>query len=355
MHKLFVNSILIAFLASILSCTHKETNQKKMDKTAQWMKNTLVSRDSSGFYHIKQNEQVGIKIFVKNTPFDTNKQEVSGNGSSQEITLGPYPQQRKYFLIQIPDLRPTLVSEHQISLEKVSNMRDLGGLVTTDNHIIMPGRIIRTGNPGFATDKDIEYLKSIHPDAIVDFRTEMEKNPAEQKFGKSFNWIADPVNAGNLTGSSINDLLKTATANSLENMMIKTYQDFPVLYQSQFKKVLELAEQNKTFFYHCTAGKDRTGFATLLLLTALGVDKETIFKDYLESNEASKQLTETMAKMSNSSVSIDPDIIKPLLEVKRSYLQAALDVIDEKYGGIDNYLKNILKVDVKKIRSNYLQ
>lgn len=247
------------------------------------------------------------------------------------------------------------LADSDISFEKIGNARDLGGLKASDGRTIVYRKLIRMGNPGLATTKDIQYIKKqINPDVVIDFRTESEKNPAEQTFAESFVWVADPIDAGNLQAVGIEDWLKTANVDSLEHMMIEIYRQFPVRYQAQYKRFLKYAEDDKTIMYHCTAGKDRTGFTTLLLLAALGLDKQTIYDDYLKSNRAINNLQRSMGEQLKD-VPIDVETLKPLLGVKASYLQASWDIINSKYGGMDNYLTKILEIDVDKIRANYLQ
>jgi protein-tyrosine phosphatase len=244
-------------------------------------------------------------------------------------------------------------TDQYIPLERVQNTRDLGGLATEDGRRILPGRLYRGGNPAFATPSDIARLKAMHLDVVLDFRAVSEKTPAEQAFAAQFPWQADPVLAGNLSPAAIVPMLKRSTPAQMHRFMVGLYQQFPIDYQPQFARFLKLAEEDKTMLYHCTAGKDRTGFATVLLLSALGVDRATVIANYLESNRynaaGNAQATAQLQKMG-----VAPEVVAPLLAVDPDYIGAAMEVIDQRYGGMQHYLVDVLHVDIQRIRQNYL-
>jgi protein-tyrosine phosphatase len=240
-----------------------------------------------------------------------------------------------------------------IHFDTIQNTRDLGGCLTADGHRILPGRLLRGANPGLASAADIARLKRYQLDVVVDFRTETEKHAAEMTFASSFNWIADPVTVGNLSQETLLSLLKGGSPESSRQFMMDFYRAFPVCYQPQFGRFLRLAEQNQTMLYHCTAGKDRTGFASALLLSALGVDRAAIIANYLESNRhnamANAQLLARIVK-----ADLAPELIAPLLTVDAAYIEASLLVIDDDYDGMDRYLRQVLDIDIGRIRRNYL-
>jgi len=246
-----------------------------------------------------------------------------------------------------------LNSDQPIPLERVQNTRDLGGLITEDGRRILPGRLYRSGNPAFATPADVARLQALHLDVVLDFRADSEKMPAEQAFAALFPWQADPVLAGNLSPAAIVPMLMRSTPAQMHQFMVELYREFPVAYQAQFTRFLKLAESDKTMLYHCTAGKDRTGFATVLLLSALGVDRATVIANYLESNRynaaGNAQATAQLHK-----IGVAPEVAEPLLAVDPDYIGAAMEVIDQRYGGMQHYLVDVLHIDIEQIRSNYL-
>ena len=112
--------------------------------------------------------------------------------------------------------------------------------------------------------------------------------------------------------------------------------------------------------YHCSAGKDRVGIGTLIFLSALGVSRENIIKDYLLTNE-SYAAAINEARMLGRTQGVSEkilDTIEPLSGVDISYIAAALDVIDNTHGGMDSFFKNQLGLDesyINELRENYLE
>jgi len=240
-----------------------------------------------------------------------------------------------------------------ISFDAIQNTRDLGGHLAADGRRIQPRRLLRGANPGLASAADIDKLKSYRLDLVVDFRSDAEKHAAEAPFAAAFEWLADPVMVGNLSPEMLLPLLRNGSPEHSRQFMLDFYRAFPVKYQAQFSRFLRLAEQDKTMLYHCTAGKDRSGFASALLLSALGVGRDIVIADYLASNLHNAGATaKVLAQVFKADLA--PEIIAPLLNVEAAYLEAALAVIDEDYGGMARYLRQVLDIDAERIRRNYL-
>lgn len=234
-------------------------------------------------------------------------------------------------------------------MEKIINMRDLGGIVTQTGEKIKENMLFRAGNPSVASGADCKKLQQLDIEEIIDFRSNEEKRASEQAFAKQFNWIAQPV----VVGSMVNLLGSHLTKEMAYQTMCSVYKRFPVEFQAQYHYLLKQAEQGKTMLYHCTAGKDRTGFGTLLLLSALGVDNDTIMEDYLLSNQAVEGLKQQIAGFMQDD-SLDPEALNAILEVYPEYLEHSLQIINSEFGGIEKYLKQTLEIDINNIRKHYL-
>lgn len=234
-------------------------------------------------------------------------------------------------------------------MENIVNMRELGGIVTQQGMQIKTNKLFRAGNPSVASEKDREYLQQLALDEVIDFRSDNEKRNSEKVFAEYFNWVAQPIFTGDLSGFLGNSLTK----NKAIQLMSSVYQRFPVEFQHQFRYLLKQAEQGKTILYHCTAGKDRTGFASLLLLSALDVNFDTILQDYLSSNEAIAGLKKQIADFMDNE--IDDEAINAILGVSPEYLDNSLHMINKDFGGVDRYLTHTLGIDIKAIRYHYLE
>jgi protein-tyrosine phosphatase len=118
--------------------------------------------------------------------------------------------------------------------------------------------------------------------------------------------------------------------------------------------------ENLPTVVHCTAGKDRTGFASALLLLALGVPQETVFEDYLLTNYYRQNFFRFVLRWIPlySFFRTDPEDLLPLLEARRAYLQISFDEMVERYGSIDGYLEQALGLGApmrSKLKTQFLK
>ena len=119
-------------------------------------------------------------------------------------------------------------------------------------------------------------------------------------------------------------------------------------------------EENLPTVLHCTAGKDRTGFASALILLSLGVPEETVFEDYLLTNQYREAFHRKVLRWVPlyPLFRTDPEDLLPLLEARPEYLRVSLDTIDELYGSLDAYLEQALGVTPARraaLRANLLR
>lgn len=136
----------------------------------------------------------------------------------------------------------------------------------------------------------------------------------------------------------------------MEQVMINAYIEMVTVddYVAQYKEFFRLLQDGNylPLSFHCSAGKDRTGVATMLILSALDVDKETIMDDYLLSVKLVEKKYADYVKMIK--------VIAPLVTVDKEYLDAAYSKIDEKYGSMTKFLTETLGVDIQKMKEMYL-
>ncbi|WP_354685988.1 tyrosine-protein phosphatase [Cupriavidus necator] len=244
-------------------------------------------------------------------------------------------------------------SRNELIFDTISNARDLGGLIGAAGRRVRHGRLYRSGNPALASAADLERLHALGLDMVVDFRSPGEKSPDEAGFGQRFHWVAVPVLEGNMAMDVLMPRLRASTPAQMDAFMLEVYRDFPVRYRAAFGGFMQTAQGGKTLLFHCTAGKDRTGFASLLLLAALGVAQDDILVNYLESNRRNAQFNQAaLARMAQFGVSAE--VMTPLLEVRASYLEASMQAIEREWGSVDRYLCDALQVDVAQLRGHYL-
>ena len=107
-----------------------------------------------------------------------------------------------------------------------------------------------------------------------------------------------------------------------------------------------LIENQEPTLFHCTAGKDRAGFAAALVLLAVGVPEKIVIEDYMKTNKYTEETIQDYINKINlySLGSVDAEILRPLLGVEERFIRAALDEIKQKYGSVENFIRDELKI-----------
>ncbi|MDD6022471.1 MAG: tyrosine-protein phosphatase [Acutalibacteraceae bacterium] len=260
----------------------------------------------------------------------------------------------------------------RIKLKKLVNTRDLGGYKTLDGRKIKEKRLIRSETLFDATPEDKAVLTGEYGlRTVVDFRTDIEREQKPDPVIDGVENIFDPILEAEtlgITRESVNmrNMPKLFDGITLEPMeyMRKMYTDIVLDKHAQngyavFFDVL-LRQESGSVLWHCSAGKDRVGVGTALLMTVLGVDRETIINDYLltghyyrATNLRLKLLIDLFVKNKRTKT-----YLKYLLDVKREYIEAAFDAIESGYGTVEHYLEATMGLDAEKreaLRRNYLE
>lgn len=236
--------------------------------------------------------------------------------------------------------------QRYIKLEGGFNTRDLGGIVNMDGRTIKKGLLFRGGDLNKLTTNDISILEKLGIHTVVDFRSAAE---IKLKPNKSIPSVKTDVNLPIMDGD-VGKALDNFKELDLSQFLVEENKNFVrnEQYRENYRKFFELVQNpNETpILYHCTYGKDRTGFATAMILFALGVDEKTIYEDYLSSNE----YLETV----NAEILKEHPEVKDLVTVRLDYLKAAVDLIKENYGTVDKFLTDVLKIDINKMKNMYL-
>jgi protein-tyrosine phosphatase len=240
-------------------------------------------------------------------------------------------------------------------LEGQYNFRDLGGLPAGNGFQTRSGMIYRSGDLNSITDTDIALMEKIGLALIIDFRSERERIHRPNREIPSVRKIRTlPINDS--ARETAMEYIAENNAAELENVLISDYRRIIRENQEEYRQFLnELASTPYLpLVFHCTAGKDRTGLAAVFLLTALGVEFNSVFQDYTASNIYN---AERMAMIINrmNETGRNGEIIRPLLEIKKEYLDAALAEISENYGGLHNFVIDTLKADVTRLKERFLK
>ena len=256
-----------------------------------------------------------------------------------------------------------------LGIESVPNLRDLGGYKTTDGATVASKLVYRSDQLCQISEKDMEKLANLGLKVEFDLRTAEERsaNPDELPPGVKNVWLdvlADADEAGPATLQKLLEDPKAANAalggGAVEALFQTAYRQIVSLPSAKdsFRKLfLALGDQEQLpALFHCTGGKDRTGWAAAAFLTLLGVPRETVMEDYLQSNEytipKNQKVIDAFVKGGG-----DPSIPLAIFGVKKEYLEAAFDEMETKYGTIEKYFSEGLGIDAqqqKALRDLYL-
>lgn len=250
------------------------------------------------------------------------------------------------------------------------NFRELGGYETLSGKKIKMHKLLRTGNLADLSPFDKQFLTDYGAKYDVDFRSKEEVDNQPDRVPDGVEYIYDPVFSEDLTNSSksITDLDTQAhdDADFGFNHMHYAYEDMiesepaQKAYRKFFDVLLENTVDGESVIFHCTAGKDRTGFGALLALSALGIPLNTIKKDYLLTNITTKDFVDSMVEHARQNGKNENVLqsIRDIQSVRSEYLDHAVKVLNDEYGGINNYLRDVMKLssaDIMKLRNIYLE
>lgn len=224
-------------------------------------------------------------------------------------------------------------------LTGADNFRDVAGTdhaYSTAHDGVMRSGVFYRSNALTLKGNDKAILEGLGIGPIFDLRTtgEIAQVPDTLPAGSHYRNI-------NIMGSDqVNPPLNSADA--AKNWMRDMNRAFvtDAGQRSRFRELfMELAAADDPAIFHCTSGKDRTGWTAAMLQSIAGVDSATIMQDYLATNTYSAgSIAATLAKLS-AYAPAQAAAYKPLLGVEASFLQAGLDQINASYGSVDNYLK----------------
>ena len=225
-----------------------------------------------------------------------------------------------------------------LNLAGASNFRDLGGYAGQDGRTVRWRKLFRSNHLGHLTPSDIAVLRQIGVRCAFDFRGKDERGEALCGIEaiETHSLPVEPTVVAALR--AIHASGRAATAADALEVMRDSYRGYVEHNTPRFRALFaHLLEDHAPLVIHCSAGKDRTGFACALILHTLGVADDVIAEDYLLTNRFYRR---------DPSVSSDlaEDVRRVLGSVQASFLAAAFETIDAGYGSLDNYLRDGLGI-----------
>jgi protein-tyrosine phosphatase len=243
-----------------------------------------------------------------------------------------------------------LPSRH-LNLQGASNFRDLGGYAAKDGRTIRWRQVFRSNHLGHLTEDDVRIVRGLGVKSAFDFRGVDERTAAA--------CILDEVKVHSLPiePTVVAALRARLQARALSSgdaleIMRESYRGYVRLNTHSFRELFaKLIEDSAPLVIHCTAGKDRTGFAVALLLHALGVSEQVISEDYLLTNRFYR-------RDPNSAPDLPTDVRQAIGSVDASFLAAGFDAVSAQYGDLEGYFRDGLGLGTRErteLKARYLQ
>ena len=267
------------------------------------------------------------------------------------------------------------IIEHSIHLESIGNARELGGYPTLDGRKVKHGIFLRTAELAKISSSDIARLtETYHLAVIADLRmtSEVAEKPDPVVAGVKY------LNLRVINEESHKELLDKQQAvkdDTMKKLMIivdsgfmndRLYIEFLAeesgkqAYSEFFREILSLPP-GRSILFHCSQGKDRTGCAAMLILSALGVSEEIVMNDYVLTNTFNAEVIKSQRKMLFSRGLTESEVAKymPVLdEVNPQFMANVLSWLREKYGSPVGYIVEALGLtekDIETLRTKFLE
>ncbi len=258
------------------------------------------------------------------------------------------------------------VSVH-LPFKTIVNCRDLAGITNREGKVIKPSRLLRSASLAHADRHDLDTLANMQIDDIVDLRTEAEKLTSPDK-------TVVPMKEHHYPVFHEKDLKNAAGSQAA--IIYEAADDSRMFMQSVYRQMIVSEDAKKAwknFFqlllnapngvlWHCTQGKDRTGIAAVLILTALDVDEKTIIEDYMQTNRYMTHKAEvdhmTLKALIPHHERLADQDIETYMFAHEDFYQAAKAAAVDNWGSFEGYLREAIGLsdeDFARLKELYLE
>lgn len=321
--------------------------------------NGYVERVDNNKILIKLNRVCkNIKIFYRDALDKKENFLMDFNNTDSLEFEDPKPLNRTFYRVEAEG-EEIIVAERVLPLKNFSNFRDLGGYETQDGRNVKWGLFYRSEDLSDLKGDDLKYFESLGIKYVLDYRSKEEIANAPDVQVNSVENIN--ISGMNLKGNDNLDMTvyvkKLLSGEKMtispEDLLKKGYEMMP-LDNPAYKELFTLFKdpKNTAILQHCTAGKDRTGVGSALVLLALNVPEEIVIQDYLESNKTRKAFNDKVMGAIKGYIK-DENLklnIEGILGVNKSLINASLNSIKNKYVTYEKYFEEEYGLDSNKLK-----
>lgn len=254
-----------------------------------------------------------------------------------------------------------------LELEEGINFRELGGYLTEDGRKIKWHKLLRCGSMAQLTKNDVDYLDQYGVRYIIDLRSPEESNYSPDKYPDKAQYFQDTVypfsfslfkNLGIINNMRLGASNMDFGRQTYLQMLLDPHAQ--AAYRKMFNVLLENDKEGESVVFHCTAGKDRTGVAAFLILSALGVSEKQIVEDYLYTNlffdnYSSETINDALESESQTEIAQRLNSKTAVIAETIEVLPKACQVVS---GSVEKFLEEKLgmtKAKIKRLQELYLE
>lgn len=247
----------------------------------------------------------------------------------------------------------SVAASRMIAIEGTRNFRDAGGYRTADGRRVKLGRLYRSGSLADLTEQGRSALAKLHVVSIIDLRSTDERradsNAWQASAGLGY-WTRDYAMADMGLRGLFADPAKLSPE-AVRTAMAGGYRSMPAAMAPSYRQLFARlgSARRGAVVVNCTAGKDRTGIGTALVLTALGVPYQTVREDFLLSNAAASAQFHTGVTMPPAMAAVPRESLALLAGVDGTWLDAAFDQMRKDRGSVAGWMRAELGVGPKQI------
>jgi protein-tyrosine phosphatase len=337
----------IIAIAPLAGCAHDAGAARKIPFTTA----TVATNADTATLNWIAPGVASVNIYKGADPVGIARTQPVGHGaSSGSITVPDLANAPRTYFELVPDRgAPLVVADRSLHLASAPNFRDAGGYRTADGKWVRMGLLYRSDQLDRLSPADLATLHGDGLHLVCDLRTDVERKQGMDKLPDGSKALIADVAGGDSSSSSLTQLLSSGGNPEAvlgdgrgAQLMMDANRQFveSATAKAAYKALFErLADPNSLpAVFHCTSGKDRTGWAQAIFLSIMGVPRDVIVQDYLLSNGYLKAKNDRMLAALKGR--IDPALLEPLLGVRPEYLQAGFDAADKEYGSMDLYIRN---------------
>jgi len=248
-----------------------------------------------------------------------------------------------------------------IPIPTIPNLRDLGGWATPTGKV-RRGLLYRSAEFSKLAGEDAAAFGTLGIRSVYDFRTEPERAAQPNVVPAGVEYVVLDILADSTNAAPAQILKVLGDPKGAQELLGGN--KAAAMFEAGYREIVSLSsaltgyrqfftdigkKEHRPAVFHCTTGKDRTGWGAAALLLLLGVGEEDVYRDYLLTNALLPAMQPMIEKF--TSIGGDPDLLTPVLGVAKPYLAAGITEMQSKFGTIDGYFSAGLGLDTATIES----